>query len=330
MILDQPTRTLEIILGEAMATSNCDIVACYATSALASGTSGGTFTTAVAQAASNGTTAVTVVPAPAGGAQTQVNEVRVHNNDTISHRIMLRLNDGGTVRIVLAKTVSAGSDFLYSPTTQSDAGGGIQADGTTITNTAGVISVTYGTTANTAAEGNDARITGALSASGAATTYAPLVSPLLSATTQTAPAVVNANVTAPAAATSTAVVQVIGKDATGVKVEVDGYGGTPGFAGRRADGTQAAPTAVAANDTLMQMSAFGYGATGFSAAFRASYNIYSAEGWTDTAQGTFHSFFTTAKGTTTTSEKARLSDAGHLLIGTTTDDGTNLLQVAGG
>lgn len=55
--------------------------------------------------------------------------------------------------------------------------GGVKPDGTTIANAAGAISVTYGTTAGTAAAGNDGRITGALSAATAASTYAPLVSP---------------------------------------------------------------------------------------------------------------------------------------------------------
>lgn len=47
------------------------------------------------------------------------------------------------------------------PTATSTALGGVKPDGTTLTNTSGAISVTYGTAANTAAEGNDSRITGA-------------------------------------------------------------------------------------------------------------------------------------------------------------------------
>ena len=42
--------------------------------------------------------------------------------------------------------------------------GGVKPDGTTISNTAGAISVTYGTAANTAAEGNDSRIVAAQTA----------------------------------------------------------------------------------------------------------------------------------------------------------------------
>lgn len=51
------------------------------------------------------------------------------------------------------------------PTATSAVLGGVKPDGTTLTNAAGDISVTYGATAGTAAQGNDSRITGALSAS---------------------------------------------------------------------------------------------------------------------------------------------------------------------
>jgi hypothetical protein len=50
------------------------------------------------------------------------------------------------------------------PTATSTVLGGVKPDGLTITNTVGALSVTYGTTGNTAAQGNDSRITGALQA----------------------------------------------------------------------------------------------------------------------------------------------------------------------
>ena len=47
------------------------------------------------------------------------------------------------------------------PTATSSTLGGVKPDGSTITNTSGAISVNYGTTSGTAAQGNDSRITGA-------------------------------------------------------------------------------------------------------------------------------------------------------------------------
>jgi hypothetical protein len=44
--------------------------------------------------------------------------------------------------------------------------GGVKPDGTTITNSTGAISVTYGSTSNTAAQGNDSRIVGAVQLNG--------------------------------------------------------------------------------------------------------------------------------------------------------------------
>ncbi len=78
---------------------------------------------------------------------------------------------------------AAGTDYV-APTQAATASvlGLVKPDGTTITNTSGAVSVAYGTAANTAAAGNDSRITGALSAATAASTYAPLASPALSGT----------------------------------------------------------------------------------------------------------------------------------------------------
>ena len=68
------------------------------------------------------------------------------------------------------------------PTATSSVLGGVRPDGTTITNSAGALSVTYGTTGASAAAGNDARITGALSSTAAAANYAPLASPIFTGT----------------------------------------------------------------------------------------------------------------------------------------------------
>ena len=61
--------------------------------------------------------------------------------------------------------VPAGTYSL--PTATSSVLGGVKPDGTTITNSSGAISVTYGTGSNTAAQGNDSRITGAVQSGGA-------------------------------------------------------------------------------------------------------------------------------------------------------------------
>lgn len=68
--------------------------------------------------------------------------------------------------------ITAGTYVL--PTATSTVLGGVKPDNVTIANAAGVLTVSYGTVANTAAQGNDTRIVGALATTTAATTYAPL------------------------------------------------------------------------------------------------------------------------------------------------------------
>jgi hypothetical protein len=66
----------------------------------------------------------------------------------------------------------------------------------------------------------------------------------------------------------------------------------------------------------MAVSGRGYGATGFAAGSRVIIYGCAAETWTDAAQGTYLSFFTTATGGTTVSEKMRITSTGRVGIGT--------------
>lgn len=110
MILDSAFRSLQIVLGEAKTTTDCDITACYAAT-----TAAGTFQTFLQHEVSNGTTPVTVLNAPAVGTQYICNEVRLHNNDTVTHTVTLRLLDGTTTRIVYTGVVASSADWSYTP-----------------------------------------------------------------------------------------------------------------------------------------------------------------------------------------------------------------------
>jgi hypothetical protein len=109
VILDQYTRSLEIVLGEAHTTRPCDVICCYATS------SSTAFQPALVMGHTNGTTAVTLLAGTISGAQI-IQEVRLWNNDTVTHNVTLRVNDGTTTIIIKAASVSAGDGFLYAPT----------------------------------------------------------------------------------------------------------------------------------------------------------------------------------------------------------------------
>lgn len=96
-----------------------------------------------------------------------------------------------------------------------------------------------------------------------------------------------------------------------------GTGAYAAYAGRSARGTYTSPTALQSGDEITHLSAWGYGATGFSSAYRAGISLWAAENWTDSAQGTRISFYTTAPTTVTTSEKVRVWGDGGVQIGGT-------------
>ena len=101
-------------------------------------------------------------------------------------------------------------------------------------------------------------------------------------------------------------------------IAAQGYGfGGGNFVGMGANGTQASPTASLSGDGLSNISARGYGATGFPAHSRARISMFAAENWSDTAQGTYMTFQTTPTGSVTEAETARINSAGNFLSGTT-------------
>ncbi|MFA6096177.1 MAG: tail fiber domain-containing protein [Candidatus Paceibacterota bacterium] len=111
----------------------------------------------------------------------------------------------------------------------------------------------------------------------------------------------------------------IQKDGDNAIVNTTTYGATfaGSFYGASARGTQASPTASQLDDLLGVFGAKGYGATGFSAWSKAVIMMKAAENWTDSAQGTYMLFATTAAGGTTRSERMRITDAGYVGIGLT-------------
>lgn len=94
----------------------------------------------------------------------------------------------------------------------------------------------------------------------------------------------------------------------------------PTFLGRRSRGTQISPSAVQLGDMLAAFSGRGYGNSGFSPQSNAIMRISASENFTDTAYGTHIEFWTTANGTTSVSEKVRISDNGNVGIGSTNPD----------
>jgi hypothetical protein len=87
----------------------------------------------------------------------------------------------------------------------------------------------------------------------------------------------------------------------------------PAVIGRKARGTESAPTAVLNNDALLNLNAHGYGAAGF--VDSAGISMRTSENWTPTAQGSYMSFSTTASGTTVPIPRMTIGPSGNVGIG---------------
>ena len=124
-----------------------------------------------------------------------------------------------------------------------------------------------------------------------------------------------AALTAPPAGTSIQVAN----GATTTRIMLDSFGttGYAAFSGRSARGSSAAPSAIQLDDIITNLSAWGYGATGYSATARGALVLTADENWTDTAQGTRAGFFTTAPGTLLTLERIRVWGDGGISISAT-------------
>ena len=102
--------------------------------------------------------------------------------------------------------------------------------------------------------------------------------------------------------------------------------GVPELRGQRSAGTLAVPTATTYGSNLLQINGYGHNGTVFSISSRISF--LTSENWSSTAKGTDILFSSTKNGTTSTSEKMRITGDGYVGIGTTSPLTT--LNVSGG
>ena len=103
MILDSATFSLEVYMAAPIATNQLPFYVSYTDINVP----GQTFTPGKSYGQTNGVAAVTIVAAPSAGVQRQVKLLTIHNEDTISHQIFLRLNDNGTFRKITDVVLSS-------------------------------------------------------------------------------------------------------------------------------------------------------------------------------------------------------------------------------
>lgn len=121
-------------------------------------------------------------------------------------------------------------------------------------------------------------------------------------------------------------------DGTASRVLVDSFAANGAVSFRRANGTAAAPTNLTADQAIGAFFAFGYGATGYSSSGRAGFTMFSAETWTDSAQGAYMEFSSTPTGATSSVARLRIQAAGEVCTQTKFCPGTDAgaFQVACG
>lgn len=119
----------------------------------------------------------------------------------------------------------------------------------------------------------------------------------------------NLNVTVAPAAVAGTVVQFVGADGSAAFIENDSFGGTPIYTGRRADGTNASPTAVQSGDVLAGFSARPYDGTAYASASVANAQAVALENFTTAHHGAGVVINCTAITTLTTAECGRFTSA---------------------
>jgi hypothetical protein len=113
MILDTTSKVLRIVLGENHTTNQCKCVSSWT-----EGAAPNIFNPGNTNILTNDTTPVIVVGAPSkAGRYRDAREVRVNNNDTVTHTITLQIYDGATAWPIAPSNVSvpAGGAFVYTP-----------------------------------------------------------------------------------------------------------------------------------------------------------------------------------------------------------------------
>jgi len=126
----------------------------------------------------------------------------------------------------------------------------------------------------------------------------------------------NANSTTYTSAQTGTLLHIISNGSTNGRISLDTYAAANTFGavfqGRKARGTNTAPSAALKDDTLALIGGDGYGTTNFHGSSIGAFLVKAEQTLTDTSAPTYLSFFVTPTGSTASTEKWRISSNGNL------------------
>ncbi len=146
--------------------------------------------------------------------------------------------------------------------------------------------------------------------------------------TFTAYQIVNLNATTIPAAQTGTVLQIGQADGVSSRIEQNSFGAGSFFTGVRANGTNASPTTLVANDSISSFNGWGYdGATRSGPA--GAVRVFAGGTWSNISHPTYVDFATTNVGSTTLTSRMIVNADGGITIGGATSQGVGSLNVLG-
>jgi hypothetical protein len=110
LVLDATTKSIQVAMSGAAATTNPDFTAAWADD------TGSAFTEGATDGALNGTTAVTLVAAPGSSTRRVIKSITIENKDTAAVTITVSYNNNSTLRTIAKVTLNVGDTWTTNGT----------------------------------------------------------------------------------------------------------------------------------------------------------------------------------------------------------------------
>ena len=110
LVLDSTTKTIQVSMSGAAATTNPDFTAAWADN------NSTNFVEGASDGALNGTSDVTVIAAPAAGYRRIIKGITIENKDTAPVTLTIKYDNNGTQRVIAKVTLSVGDTWTTDGT----------------------------------------------------------------------------------------------------------------------------------------------------------------------------------------------------------------------